>query len=103
LFESRILSDAVKITLALQSNHLNTSFIDRDPQPPKRVVGMAQIRRASGERRSRSPKVSSTETRSRQPHTAELLRKLAAKEIPCPGLCSNMIPEEALPPEEPVK
>jgi uncharacterized protein len=38
-----------------------------------------------------------------QPHTAELLRKLGAKQIPCPGLCSNIIPEEALPPEEPVK
>ena len=38
-----------------------------------------------------------------QPHTAELLRKLGAKEIPCPGLCSNIIPKEALPPEEPVK
>ena len=34
------------------------------------------------------------------PHTEELLRKLGAKEIPCPGLCENMIPEEALPPEE---
>ena len=33
-----------------------------------------------------------------QPHTAELLRKLGAKEIPCPGLCPNLIPEEALPP-----
>jgi hypothetical protein len=29
--------------------------------------------------------------------------KLGAKEIPCPGLCSNIIPAEALPPEEPVK
>jgi hypothetical protein len=38
-----------------------------------------------------------------QPHTAELLRKLGAKQIACPGLCSNIIPEEALPPEEPVK
>jgi len=38
-----------------------------------------------------------------QPHTAELLRKLGAKEIPCPGLCANIIPEEALPPEEPAK
>jgi ankyrin repeat protein len=38
-----------------------------------------------------------------QPHTAELLRKLGAKEIPCPGLCANIIPAEALPPEEPVK
>jgi ankyrin repeat protein len=34
-----------------------------------------------------------------QPHTAELLRKLGAKAIPCPVLCPNMIPEEALPPE----
>jgi ankyrin repeat protein len=34
-----------------------------------------------------------------QPHTAELLRKLGAKEIPCPGLCPNLIPEEALPQE----
>ena len=47
---------------------------------------------------------SSTEIRSRRnPHTAVLLRKLGAKEIPCPGLCPNMIPEEALPPEEPVR
>jgi ankyrin repeat protein len=38
-----------------------------------------------------------------QPHTAELLRKLGAKQIPCPGLCANIIPAEALPPEEPVK
>lgn len=37
------------------------------------------------------------------PHTAVLLRKLGAKEIPCPGLCPNLIPEEALPPEEPVR
>ena len=37
------------------------------------------------------------------PHTAVLLRKLGAKEIPCPGLCPNIIPEEALPPEEPVR
>ena len=38
------------------------------------------------------------------PHTAVLLRKLGAKEIPCPGLCPNAIPEEALPPpEEPVR
>lgn len=37
------------------------------------------------------------------PQTAELLRKLGAKEIPCPGLCPNVIPEEALPPEEPVR
>ena len=38
-----------------------------------------------------------------QPHTAVLLRKLGAKEIPCPGLCPNLIPEEALPPEETVR
>lgn len=37
------------------------------------------------------------------PHTAVLLRTLGAKEIPCPGLCPNLIPEEALPPEEPVR
>jgi ankyrin repeat protein len=37
------------------------------------------------------------------PHTAVLLRKLGAKEIPCPGLCPNLIPEEALPPEEAVR
>ncbi|HEX6322367.1 MAG TPA: ankyrin repeat domain-containing protein [Vicinamibacterales bacterium] len=37
------------------------------------------------------------------PHTAVLLRKLGAKEIPCPGLCPNLIPEDALPPEEPVQ
>ncbi len=37
------------------------------------------------------------------PHTAELLRKLGAKEIPCPGLCANIIPAEALPPEDPLK
>ena len=37
------------------------------------------------------------------PQTAVLLRKLGAKEIPCPGLCPNVIPEEALPPEEPVR
>jgi uncharacterized protein len=37
------------------------------------------------------------------PHTEQLLRKLGAKEIPCPGLCENMIPEEALPPEEAVR
>ncbi|HUP41172.1 MAG TPA: ankyrin repeat domain-containing protein [Vicinamibacterales bacterium] len=37
------------------------------------------------------------------PHTAVLLRKLGAKEIPCPGLCPNIIPDEALPPEEPVR
>ena len=35
-----------------------------------------------------------------QPQTAVLLRKLGAKEIPCPGLCPNMIPKEALPPDE---
>jgi ankyrin repeat protein len=38
-----------------------------------------------------------------QPHTAVLLRKLGAKEIPCPGFCPNMIPREALPPEETVR
>ena len=38
-----------------------------------------------------------------QPQTAVLLRKLGAKEIPCPGLCPNMIPREALPPEEAVR
>jgi ankyrin repeat protein len=37
------------------------------------------------------------------PHTAVLLRQLGAKEIPCPGLCPNVIPEEALPPEEAVR
>ena len=37
------------------------------------------------------------------PHTAVLLRNLGAKEIPCPGLCPNVIPDEALPPEEPVR
>jgi ankyrin repeat protein len=37
------------------------------------------------------------------PHTAVLLRKLGAKEIPCPGLCPNVIPDEALPPEEVVR
>ncbi len=37
------------------------------------------------------------------PHTAVLLRKLGAKDIPCPGLCANLIPDEALPPEEPVR
>ena len=37
------------------------------------------------------------------PHTAVLLRKLGAKEIPCPGLCPNVIPDEALPPEEAVR
>ena len=35
-----------------------------------------------------------------QPHTAELLRKLGAKDIPCPNLCPNLIPEEALPRKE---
>ena len=38
-----------------------------------------------------------------QPHTAVLLRKLGAKEIPCPGFCPNMIPRDALPPEEAVR
>ncbi|MCM3880457.1 MAG: ankyrin repeat domain-containing protein [Vicinamibacterales bacterium] len=38
-----------------------------------------------------------------QPHTAVLLRKLGAREIPCPGLCPNVIPKDALPPEEGVK
>lgn len=38
-----------------------------------------------------------------QPQTAVLLRKLGAKEIPCPGLCPNLIPKEALPPEEAVR
>ena len=38
-----------------------------------------------------------------QPQTAELLRKLGAKEIPCPNLCLNLIPEEALPREDGVK
>ena len=37
------------------------------------------------------------------PHTAVLLRKLGAKEIPCPGLCPNLIPEDKLPPEETVR
>jgi uncharacterized protein len=37
------------------------------------------------------------------PTTAVLLRKLGAKEIPCPGLCPNVIPEEALPPVEEVR
>ena len=31
---------------------------------------------------------------------AELLRKLGAKDIPCPNLCPNLIPEEALPRKE---
>ncbi len=35
-----------------------------------------------------------------QPHTAELLRKLGAKDIPCPNQCLNLIPESALPREE---
>jgi len=35
-----------------------------------------------------------------QPQTAELLRKLGAKPIPCPKLCPNMILEENLPPAE---
>ena len=35
-----------------------------------------------------------------QPQTAILLRKLGAKEIPCPNLCPNLILEENLPPEE---
>jgi ankyrin repeat protein len=38
-----------------------------------------------------------------QPQTAVLLRKLGAREIPCPGLCSNLVPKEALPPEEAVR
>jgi len=38
-----------------------------------------------------------------QPHTAVLLRKLGAKDIPCPGFCPNLIPKEALPPEETVR
>ena len=38
-----------------------------------------------------------------QPHTAVLLRKLGAKNIPCPGFCPNLIPKEALPPEETVR
>ena len=37
------------------------------------------------------------------PQTAELLRKLGAKKIPCPNLCPNLIPEEALPREEAAK
>jgi ankyrin repeat protein len=37
------------------------------------------------------------------PQTAELLKKLGAKEIPCPGLCLNVVPEDKLPPEEPVR
>jgi len=32
-----------------------------------------------------------------------LLRKLGAKEIPCPDFCPNLIPKEALPPEEAVR
>ena len=35
-----------------------------------------------------------------QPQSAELLKKLGAQEIPCPNLCLNLVPEEALPPEE---
>ncbi len=38
-----------------------------------------------------------------QPHTAVLLRTLGAKDIPCPGFCPNMIPRDALPPEEAVR
>ena len=34
-----------------------------------------------------------------QPQTAQLLRKLGAKEIPCPNFCPNLIPEEMLPPD----
>jgi ankyrin repeat protein len=34
-----------------------------------------------------------------QPHTAELLRKLGAKDIPCPGLCEAVIPIEKFPEE----
>jgi ankyrin repeat protein len=34
-----------------------------------------------------------------QPHTAELLRKLGAKEIPCPGQCEAVIPIEKFPEE----
>ncbi|OLE85258.1 MAG: hypothetical protein AUF76_01290 [Acidobacteria bacterium 13_1_20CM_2_65_9] len=37
------------------------------------------------------------------PTTAVLLRKLGAKEILCPGLCLNLIPQEALPREEVVR
>jgi len=37
------------------------------------------------------------------PLSAELLRKLGAKEIPCPDLCLNVVPEDKLPPEEPVR
>jgi len=37
------------------------------------------------------------------PTTAVLLRKLGAKEIPCPALCLNLIPQEALPREEVVR
>jgi ankyrin repeat protein len=37
------------------------------------------------------------------PTTAALLRKLGAKEIPCPGLCPNLIPEDKLPPQEDVR
>ena len=31
-----------------------------------------------------------------QPHTAELLRRLGARDIPCPAPCAAAIPEEAL-------
>jgi hypothetical protein len=34
-----------------------------------------------------------------QPHTAELLRKLGAKEIPCAAPCEAVIPIEKFPPE----
>ena len=34
-----------------------------------------------------------------QPQSVELLKKLGAKDIPCPGLCLNLVPEEKLPPE----
>ncbi len=37
------------------------------------------------------------------PETAVLLRKLGAKEIPCPNECLNLIPESALPPEAAVR
>ena len=36
-----------------------------------------------------------------QPQTAVLLRKLGAKEIPCPGLCPNMVPKEICRPKRP--
>ena len=38
-----------------------------------------------------------------QPQTAVLLRKLGAKEIPCPGLCPNVIPEGSAATEEDVR